>query len=90
MARIESQSVKTLTGGERGFDGAKKLAGRKRHILVATQGFLLAVVVHPANTPDCEGGKFVLAAAEGAFPHLQRIWADQGSTGTLVRWAAEE
>jgi putative transposase len=52
--------------------------------------FLLAVVVHPANTPDLEGGKRDLAAAEDAFSRLQRIWADQGYTGMLVRWAAEE
>jgi putative transposase len=89
-AILDSQSVKTLTGGMRGYDGAKKLLGRKRHILVDTQGFLLAVLVHPANTPDRERRKFVLAAAEDAFPHVQRIWADQGYTGTLVRWAAEE
>jgi putative transposase len=88
-AIIASQSVKTLLGGARGFDGAKQLAGRKRHILVDTQGYLLAVVVHPANTPDREGGKLVLAAAEDAFPRLQRIWADQGYTGTLVRWAEQ-
>jgi len=45
----------------RRFDGAKKLAGRKCHILVDTQGFLFAVVVHPANIADREGRKLVLA-----------------------------
>jgi hypothetical protein len=71
-------------GGLRGYNGAKKLVGRKRHILVDTQGFLLTVVVHPASIPDREGGKRVLAAAEGVFPRLRHIWADQGYTGTLV------
>ena len=53
---IDSQSVKALTGGARGFDVGKKLAERKRHILVDTQVFLLAVVVvHPANMLDREG-----------------------------------
>ena len=55
-AIIDSQSVKTLMGGVRGFDGHKQVAGRKRHILVDTEGFLLKVVVHPANLPDRVGG----------------------------------
>ena len=89
-AIIDSQSVKTLMGGVRGFDGGKKLAGRKRHILVDTQGFLLAVVVHPANVPDRQGGKLVLQAMGSAFPRLQRIWADQGYTGALIAGTAQE
>lgn len=88
-AIIDSQSVKTLMGGVRGFDGGKKLAGRKRHILVDTQGFLLAVVVHPANLPDRQGGKLVLQARGSAFPRLQRIWADQGYPGALISWTAQ-
>lgn len=89
-AIIDSQSVKTLMGGARGFDGGKKVAGRKRHILVDTQGFLLAVVVHPANIPDRQGGKLVLQALGSAFPRLQRIWADQGYSGALIPWTAQE
>lgn len=91
-AIIDSQSVKTLMGGVRGFDGNKKLVGRQRHILVDTEGFLLSVVVHAANIPDRAGGQRVLqvAAAGTSFPRLQHIWADQGYTGTLVRWAAQE
>ena len=89
-AIIDSQSVKTLMGGVRGFDGHKQVAGRKRHILVDTEGFLLKVVVHPANLPDRVGGRLVLDAVGENYPRLQRIWADQGYTGTLIRWAAEE
>lgn len=89
-AIIDSQSVKTLMGGVRGFDGHKQVAGRKRHILVDTEGFLLNVVVHPANLPDRAGGRLVLEAMGETYPRLRRIWADQGYTGTLVRWAAEE
>lgn len=88
-AIIDSQSVKTQMGGVRGFDGGKKLAGRKRHMLVDTQGWLLAVVVHAADLQDRQGGRRVLAAAGEHFPRLQRIWADQGYTGELQRWAAE-
>ena len=88
-AIIDSQSVKTQSGGARGFDEAKKLAGRKRHILVDTQGWLLSAVVHSAALADRAGGRLVLAAAGEHFPRLQRIWADQGATGELQRWAAE-
>jgi putative transposase len=79
-------------GGVRGFDGNKKLVGVKRHILVDTEGFLLSVVVHAANIPDRKGGQWVLetAAAGRSLPRLQHIWADQGYTGTLVRWAEQE
>lgn len=87
-AIIDSQSVKTLMGGLRGFDGHKQGAGRQRHILVDTEGFLLGVVLHSANLPDRPGGRLVLDAVGGTFPRLQRIWADQGYTGSLQRWAA--
>jgi putative transposase len=89
-AIIDSQSVKTLTGGLRGYDGNTKLVGVKRHILVDTEGFLLAVVVHAASIPDRKGGQWVLEAAGDAYPRLQHIWADQGYTGTLIRWAEQE
>ena len=72
-AIIDSQSVKTLMGGLRGYDGNKKLVGRKRFILVDTEGFLLSVVVHAASIPDRQGGQRVLQAAGVSFPRLQHI-----------------
>lgn len=78
-AIIDSQSVKTQQGGPRGYDGGKKVSGRKRHLLVDTLGLLLKVVVHPANVHDRLGAKLVLVKTLGsAFPRLQHIWADQG------------
>ncbi len=77
-------------GGVRGFDGHKKVVGRKRHILVDTDGFLLSVVVHAASISDRKGGQWVLEATGDAYPRLQHLWADHGYTGTLVRWAAQE
>src|ERR1700704_4088044 len=53
---IDSQSVKTTeSGGPRGFDAAKKINGRKRHIVTDTEGHLIALHVHPANIQDRDG-----------------------------------
>lgn len=55
-AILDSQSVKTTeTPGIRGYDAAKKINGRKRHILVDTIGLMLMVVVHTANIQDRDG-----------------------------------
>ena len=55
---IDSQSVKTTeAGGNRGFDGGKRVNGRKRHVLVDTNGLLLRVLVHPADISDSEGAE---------------------------------
>jgi hypothetical protein len=59
---VDSQSVKTtgVGGKERGYDGAKKVKGRKRHLLVDTQGMVLEVRVHSANVTDRDGIKLLL------------------------------
>ena len=73
--------------GPRGYDAGKKVKGRKRHIVVDTQGLLLAVAVHPANIQDRDGAKLVLQRLLGRFPRLERIWADGAYAGKLVQWA---
>ena len=88
---IDSQSVKTTEqGGPRGFDGAKKVNGRKRHVLVDTAGLLLKAVVHPADIQDREGGKLHLKNVHKQLPRLNHIWADQGYTGQFKTWIETE
>src|SRR5258708_18583345 len=61
-AAIDSQSVRTAPGGqERGTDGGKKVQGRKRHILVDSLGFLIAVVVTATNVDDARAAAAVFA-----------------------------
>jgi putative transposase len=86
-AILDSQSVKTTeTPGIRGYDAAKKVKGRKRHILVDTIGLLLIVIVHSANIQDRDGAKLVLEQVKGTFSRLELIWADAGYSGQLIDW----
>ena len=80
---VDSQSVKsTAVGGEeRGYDGGKKVKGRKRHILVDTEGLVLKAHVHSAKVMDYEGIKTLLGRANERFPRLQHLWLDAGYRG---------
>ena len=80
---IDAQSVKTTRrGGVRGFDGGKKVKGRKRHIVVDTMGLIWAVVVHSAGINDSQQAPWVLRRLVGLVPRLQKVIADAGYKGT--------
>ncbi len=66
---------------ERGYDGAKKVKGGKRHILVDTEGFVLRAKVHSAKVMDYEGIKTLLHRAEERFPRLTHLWLEAGYRG---------
>jgi putative transposase len=87
---VDSQSVKTtgVGGKERGFDGAKKVKGRKRHLLVDTQGLVLEARVHSAKVVDRDGIKLLLRPPlRDRLPRLSHLWLDAGYTGQEKRGA---
>jgi putative transposase len=77
-------------GGVRGYDGAKKVSGRKRHLLVETQGLVLRATVHDAAIQDRAGVPLLLKDAPKQFPRLEHVWVDQGYTGTGKAWIEQE
>jgi transposase len=80
---VDSQSVKTtgVGGAQRGYDGGKKVKGRKRHLLVDTEGLVLKAKVHSAKVLDQEGIKALLDGAKEMFPRLSHLWLDAAYRG---------
>jgi putative transposase len=90
-AILDSQSVKSDGhGGPVGYDAAKKIKGRKRHLLVDTLGLMLGVVVTPADCPERDGAQAVLRRVGGWFTRLRRLWVDGGYTGEpFAQWVRD-
>jgi transposase len=89
-AVIDSQSVRaaeTVGADTRGWDAGKKVAGRKRHVVVDVIGMLLVVVVTAADTQDRDGARPALERLRAVFDTIALVWADGAYAGKLVNWA---
>jgi len=88
---IDSQSAATGPGaGIVGNDAGKKVRGRKRHLLVDTEGLLVTIVVTPASVQDPTAAPEVLTEAKEQSSRLSQVWADGRYRGKLIDWAKEE
>jgi putative transposase len=92
-ASIDSQTVKSSErSADRGYDGGKKITGRKRNLAVDTLGLLLAVSVCAASVDDAEAARPVMRELTKAKqPNLQTIWADSKyHNHSLNRWLTRQ
>lgn len=84
-AVMDSQSVKTSPqGGPKGYDGAKKLKGRKRHLVTDALGLVLVLAVHAANIQDRDQGPLLMAKAVAKYPTIDTALLDSGYAGTCA------
>ena len=92
MGIIDSQSVKTShhVDSVRGLDDNKKIKGRKQHIIVDGQGYLMFVAVHEANVHDNKGAPKVIKRLSYKFPRLAKILADGDYRGSLGDWVFDK
>ncbi len=89
---VDSQSVKgasTVGRNSRGYDAAKKINGRKRHITVDTLGLPVMITVTPADIQDRDAARDVFWRLRLTQPQITQVWADRGYAGELVDWARE-
>lgn len=84
----DSQSAKTtgVGGKARGFDGGKKVRGRKRHHLVDTEGLVIEARIHSAKILDRDGIRLLLEPVKDRLPRLSHLWVDQGYEGRGKEW----
>lgn len=75
-----------LKNEDKGYDGGKKIAGRKRHLVVDTLGYPMNIDVHSATPHDSNSAKQVLSDLKANFPRLTKVLADRGYQGDLQQW----
>lgn len=87
-AILDSQSVKSdAHGGTVGYDAAKQIKGRKRHLLVDTLGLVLGVCVTPASTTERDGARLLLQGVLEWLASLRLLWVDGGYCGEVfAQW----
>ena len=86
-AVMDAQAARSGTvgvAGQRGYDPARRVVGRKRHALVDTDGRLLGAMVSPASLHDSHGGVALLRASREVWPFLRRCFADSAYAGARV------
>lgn len=87
VAIMDSQSVKTVIGGEeRGYDPNKKVKGRKRHVMIDMIGLLIVLIVTAASAQDSDTGQELLIDAKAKTRRLTKVYADEGYKSWLVEW----
>lgn len=89
-AVIDSQSVKgaaSVPAASRGYDGGKKINGRRRHVITDSLGLLLMVLVCAADVTDRQAARGMLPCLRTRFPKITLVWADSGYSGRVVTWA---
>jgi transposase len=94
VAIIDAQSVKSAEKGgahidPHGYDAGKKIKGKKRHVLVDTQGLMLHAIVTAADVQDRDGGAWLLGTLFGLYPLLLKLYADGGYQGPEFRKAVK-
>ncbi|WP_307869026.1 transposase [Umezawaea beigongshangensis] len=92
-AVVASQSVRAAQGvcrATRAWDGGKKVAGRKRHVVVDTAGLLVAVLVTPASTQDRVTARSLLRRTRDTAPDTAAASATTNDSATTTRpWSAD-
>ncbi len=86
---IDSKNVKAcnLCEGDIGYEGGKKIKGRKRHIIVDTLGLVMIIVIHTSNIHDSVGEREVIRSLKDKYlTGIVKIFADGGYLGELIEW----